>query len=395
MANSFGMPKIKITFESLGLSAIRRSERGVALLILKDEGFSGKDKSFTYRSLAEVPGIMGPEYELVEVVTTDPDTGLETTEVVQQEVVPPYEFSETNQKYIRLAFAGEPWRLRVEVVDEIDRTLPDLLKSLELENFNYYSMPGQTPEDQDIILSWHKDVNLRKDKTIKFVGYEEPADHKRWINWTVPHVVYDGLRYEGAEFTAMLASIFAGLDLQRSGTYFEFWGKIEDAALPFVDDEDGAVNAGKLFLTYDGDNYKLSRAVNSLVTHTATVGEDQSKIRIVDAMDLIADDIRDTFSREYVGKILNTYENKEQFMALINRVYFPTLYNEVLEPTANNHVDIDMEAHRGWIITRGQEPDDMTATEIRTYNTGSNVFLTGRLSILDAMEDLVINFKLD
>ena len=370
MANSFGMPKIKITFESLGLSAIRRSERGIALLILRDEGFTGKEKSFTYRSLAEVPGITG-------------------------EGESPYKFSEENEKYIRLAFAGEPWRLRVEVVDETDRPLSDLLASLELEKFNYYSMPGQTPEDQDLILSWHKDINQRKDKTIKFIGYDEPADHKRWINWTVPYVVYDGIRYEGAEFTAMLASAFAGLDLQRSGPYFDFWGKIEDAELPFVDDEDEAVNEGKLFLTYDGDNYKLSRAVNSLVTHTAIVGEDQSKIRIVDAMDLIADDIRDTFAKEYVGKVLNTYDNKEQFLALIHRVYFPPLHDQVPEATANNRVDIDMEAHRGWIITRGQEPDDMTETEIRTYNTGSNVFLVGRLSLLDAMEDLVINFKLD
>lgn len=370
MSNSFGMPKIKITFESLGLSAIRRSERGIALLILKDAGFADKDKkSFVYKRLSDVPGMAGDDQDC------------------------PY--SEENQKMIKLAFAGEPWKLKVEVFDGTKRSLAQLLKEIELERFNYYSYPLQSDDEQDVIISWQKDVVRRKDKTIKFVAYDEAADDMQIINWAVPWVEYDGERYEGAQFTAIIASIAAGLDLQRSMTYYDFHGKIDAADMPFIEDEDAAVNAGKLFLTYDGEVYKLSRGVNSLVTHTAVVGEDQSKIRIVEAMHLIKDDIRDTFDKEYVGKILNTYQNKQQFMALINRVYFPTLYNTVIEQTDRNHVDIDMDAHRRYIITRGNEPDDMTEMQIRKYNTGSNVFLSGRLSLLDAMEDLVIHFKLD
>ena len=361
MSNSFGMPKVQITFMSLGLSAIRRSARGVALLILKDE-LNNTKQSYRFRNLAEV------------------EDGI---------------FNAANMRMIKLAFAGKPYRLHIETYDGTDRTLGKLLESIQLDKWNYYAAPLATEEEQDTILSWHDSVVREKDKTIKFVGYNEPADDLSVINWTPAWVSYDGERYEGAEFTAHMVAVLAGLDLQRSVTFYDFSGKVDAADMPFVDDEDAAVNAGKLFITYDGEFYKVSRGVNSLVTHTAIVGEDQSKIRIVEAMHLIKDDIRDTFIKEYVGKILNTYANKQQFIALVNRVYFPSLWGELLEQEANNHVDIDMDANAAYAVIRGVDMDSMTEMQIRTYNTGSNVFLRGTLSLLDAMEDLVINFKLD
>lgn len=368
MSTDFGMPKIQITFESLGLSAIRRSERGIAMLILKQEDIT-KGKSFLMRSLVDLP-------------ESEDETST---------------FTEENERLIRLAFAGEPYKLKVELYDGESRTLSDLLKEIQLDKVNYYSVPLAEEEEKEVVLSWQKMMTGEKQRTIKYVAYDEPADDKHVINFVTPRVVYDGKEFTGQEFTTMIASVLAGLDLQRSATYYDFHGLIDDADLPFVDDEDKAVEEGKLFLTFDGEFYKLSRGVNSLVTHTAIVGQDQSKIRIIEAMDLILDDIRDTFLKEYVGKILNTYRNKQQFMAIVNRVYFPTLFNILLEPTGQNFVDIDMEANTRYAILRqGEEAvDEMTEMQIKTYNTGSNVFLHGKLSLLDAMEDLYINFFLE
>ena len=365
MSNSFGMPKIQITFESLGLSAIRRSERGIAMLILKQDTLE-QGQSFMFRSLADLD---------------EEDT----------------RFTQENIRIIKLAFAGTPYKLKIELYDGATRRLGDLLKSIELDKVNYYSIPSGTDEEQETVLSWQKMMTGIKYRTIKFVAYDEPADDKHIVNWTCPRVVYDGDEFVGREFTAMMASVLAGLDLQRSVTYYDFGGQIDEADMPFIDDEDAAVNAGKLFLTYDGDTYKVSRGVNSLVTHTAIVGEDQSKIRIVEAMDLINDDIRDTFAKEYVGKILNTYRNKQQFISIINRVYFPTLFNVLLEETGQNYTEIDIAANTRYAILRQgeEEVDKMTEMQLKTYNTGSNVFLRGKLSLLDAMEDLFINFFLE
>ena len=361
MSNSFGMPKIKIEFHSLGLSAIRRSGRGIALLILK--GQDTEKTSLTLKNLSELEGL---------------------------------KLSEENEKVIRLAFEGRPYKLRVEFFNDSKRPLDQLLKDIELDKFNYFAAPLATKEEQKAILSWHSEAQKRHRirETSVFVAYKEAEDSNLVINWETPWVVYDGVRYEGAEFTAIVATACAGLDLQRSLTYYDFRGKIDEAALPFADDEDKAVNEGKLFLTYDGDRYKIARGVNSLVTHTAKVGEDQSKIRIMEGINLIKSDIGETWDKEYVGKILNSYANKQQFIALINRVYFQTLFDVLLDRDGENRVDINMQANEQYAVTRGADVDSMTDMQIKTYNTGSNVFLLGKLSMLDAMEDLILDFSL-
>ena len=51
--------------------------------------------------------------------------------------------------------------------------------------------------------------------------------------------------------------------------------------------------------------------------------EDMKSIKIVEGMDLIAEDIRTTFKENYIGRS-NSIENKELFIAAVNQ-YFETL----------------------------------------------------------------------
>lgn len=354
---TMGLPKVKITFESMGLSAIQRSERGTVLLLIKGTN-DNEQGSYKFNSLIDLP----------------------------EEVA----FSEDVAKYIRLAFEAGPRKMLVEVYGD-KHPLNDVLGKLKLVKFNYYATPNASEEDIKTIQSWHENEVKAKDRTIKFVGFEYGANNETVINWAVPRVVYDGITYTGQEFTALVASQLAALPLDRSFTFFT-WPLLTDADLPFADNEDEAVNQGKLFLTFDGDNYKIARGVNSFTEYTANKGEDFSKIKIIEAMHLIKDDIRDTWNNHYVGKILNTYANKQQFIALINRVYFAELKNVILENTDRNKVDIDLEACYRYAVKRGAKVEDMTDQQIKEFNTGANVFLNGRISILDAMEDLYINF---
>lgn len=366
---TIGMPKVKIQFESMGLTAIQRSERGVCLLLLKEETVKAKTK-FKFTSYADV--------QKKQVKTKDQEA---------KEA----DFSDEAMKFVSLAFEASPNKLLVRTYDEKTVMLDDVLKELVLERFDHYAAPNATKEDLKTILSWHKGV-VAKDKTIKLSIYGEDADDETVINWATPYVVYDDVRYTGQEFTALIASQLAALPLTRSFTYFT-WPKISEAGLPFAEDEDGAVNAGKLFLTYDGEKYKIARGVNSLTTYHEDKGEDFSKIRIVEAMHLILNDIGRTWDEFYVGKILNKYENKQQFIALVNQVYFKQLEDTVLEAQGNSHVDIDMLENRMYAITRGANVDEMDMMQIKTYNTGSNLFLAGTVSLLDAMEDLKIKFR--
>ena len=72
------------------------------------------------------------------------------------------------------------------------------------------------------------------------------------------------------------------------------------------------------------------------------------KIKIIEGMDLMRDDIRSAFENNYIG-INNSYDNKVMFVAAINQ-YFDGLVREgVLYGDAENTADIDVNAQREWL----------------------------------------------
>ena len=110
---------------------------------------------------------------------------------------------------------------------------------------------------------------------------------------------------------------------------------------------------------------------------------------------MITDDIRDTFKNSYVGKVINDYNHKMLFIAAI-LVYFRNLKGNVLDdsPTAINTVDIDEAAQKDYAILHGDDVTKMTVQQIREYNTGTQVLLAGRITPVNAMEDLRITFTM-
>ena len=115
--------------------------------------------------------------------------------------------------------------------------------------------------------------------------------------------------------------------------------------------------------------------------------------KIIEAIDMIQDDIRDTFKNDYAGKVINDYNHKMLFIAAIH-VYFRGLKGNVLDAseTAQNYVDIDEAAQKDYAILHGDDVESMTVQQIREYNTGTNVYLEGRVTPVNAMEDLKIEF---
>jgi hypothetical protein len=53
-------------------------------------------------------------------------------------------------------------------------------------------------------------------------------------------------------------------------------------------------------------------------------------------------------------------------------------------------LEIDIEANRKYLKDKGEDVDSMSDDEIKMANTGSNVYLTAKISILDAIEDIVL-----
>lgn len=352
---TIGLPKIKIAFQTKGLTAIRRSERGIVLLFVK-----GKKAEPTkiYTSLADV---------------ADTATGYE---------------------YIADAFLGAPNKVIVKTV--LDGTIGDVLKECEVLKFDYMAFPEAAPDDNAKLVSWTKDM-AAKEKTYKFVGAGLPSpdstqiislfNKKAWKK--VPSEEGEKLQeIDASKLTARLAGIFAGLSLERSATYYVL---PELEAVDRPEDVEKTINEGNIVLIDDGEKIKIARAVNTFTTYTATAGEDLSKIKIVEAMHMVKNDIADTFHDYYVGKVNNTYENKQLFFANINQVYFRELLGSVFDAEYDNRIDIDMEEQRKFCVTKGEKVEEMTEMQIKTYPTGSFVFGAGKVKFVDAMEDLYLN----
>ena len=349
MPTTIGMPEIQIAFQSAGMTAIQRSERGVVVLLLKDT--VATEEKYMFRSLANVK---------------------ET------------EFTPENYDYIRLAFRASPYRVYVYITD--DAALGETLKGLQTINFDYLAMPEATSEQNEAIGSWIKAQRKPpNNKIYKYVAGNYAADHEGIINFATDNIVVATKTYTAQEFTARMAGIIAAQSLYGSVT---FKAITEVESCDEYEDRDAAIKQGKLILFSDGTAVKIARGVNSLSTIGQAKPEDFCKIKLVEAMDLVANDIRSTFYNSYVGNYNNSYDNKLQFIKNINLVYFKTIADSVLERAYDNRVDIDEEKQAQYAITRGEDIDTMSAAEIRQYPTGSEIFLAGKIKFLDAIEDL-------
>lgn len=393
-AEKFGLPQVLIEFKTKSVSAIARSARGIGVMILENE----EKNEFKFYKINDVTDI--------------PDTGL-TAE---------------NVDLIKKALLGTPLRLLVYTLPKTTVTVTDgttrlnqqdILKQIATVKWNYICHPTGTATDQGDLVTWIVAQRNNKHKTFKaVVANVETADDKGIINFTTGgiHVVNPAytdaleaaggdeskvdtsktpkyLTYTATQYTARIMGILCGLSLDRSATYYQL-AEVEDCDT--YEDIDDSISKGQLCLfdEQDGDGVKIARACNSLHTFTTDVGEDFRYIKIVEAVDMIADDIRDTFKHSYLGKIINDYNHKMLFIAAI-LVYFRGLKGNVLDAseTAVNTVDIDEDAQKDYITLKGlDKPADLTEQQIREYNTGTHVYLTGRITPVNAMEDLKCTF---
>lgn len=384
MAEKFGRPQVIINFKTKSATAVTRSGRGVGCIILDDENATDKVIMYTITDESEIPS-----------------SGLSAKSI----------------DLIKKALLGTPSKLFVLVIGSL-HIQADALKNASTLKFNYICHPTGNAQNQADLAAWVKMQRRTKHRTIKGVVANVDADSYGVINFTtgnirivnpdytdaliaaegiaeavdpnIPHY----LTYTAEEYTARILGIACGVTLDRSMTYYEL-SEIYDCDT--YGDVDEHISNGELCLIDEGDGHgvKIARGCNSLHTFTTDIGQDFRYIKIVETIDLITDDIRDTFRSDYLGKVLNDYDHKMLFIAAI-LVYFNELKGNILDSSSNtsNTVDIDVEANKDYAILKGRDVSEMTLQELRETNTGTNVFLTGQITPVNSMEDLKVNFVL-
>lgn len=355
-----GQPIIIIEFLKKAATVINRSGRGLVVLILNDDTKSQP---------------LNP-YRGIDEVSKD-------------------DWTEKNYEYIKMAFKAEPDKVLCvrALLTEDTVNVAESLKLVNDINTDYLTSPCFKKEDGDVIKSW---VKSRREagKKVKVVMADYDADCEAMINVGNKNVsvVWDEdiVEYTGQEYCCRIAGILAAIPLTQSSTYYVLDEIVDTDSF---DNPDEVIDEGKLIIIYDGEQYKIARGVTSLTTVSENHPKDFKKIKIVEGADIIRYDIRSTFEDEFVGKLNNTYDNKQVLIGAINQ-YLKDLENTIVDRENDHYVELNLEAILQYLRADGVDTDDLTEQQIREANTGSTIYLSGKVKLLDATEDLDLKIRL-
>lgn len=354
-----GLPDIKIEFQTAGITAIQNSEKGTVALILRDTVKS--PNTFKITNVTQIP------------------EGLTVA----------------NKAYIERAFLGyinAPKCILIYVIGAED-TIDEALTYFATQKFDYICLPPTaTSEEATKLKTWIVSERTNNNAIYKAVVPNLAADSEAIINVTAEGMTDGKNSYTAAEYCSRVAGLIAGTPMKISCSYAPL-PELTDITRLSKTDGDAAVDAGKFIFVHDGTKVKVGRGVNSFVTTVEGKGDAYKKIKIVEAIDMINQDIRTTCEDSYIGKWSNSYDNKCVLITAI-KGYFEELELKGILGKGTSKIGIDIAAQTNYLNKQGIDTSTMSEQEIKEANTGSFVFLTATLSILDAIEDIQIQIAI-
>lgn len=355
-----GLPEISVYFKEKGIAAIESAKRGIILLLLNDASVQAVTK-YTVFDNDDIPETL----------------------------------SDDNKKQIELALIGyqtTPYKIVVLAFPKTGRTadINAKLKAAEALKFTYLVYPEATTEESTTIATWIKAQRTQKDNKVKAVLYKTAADNEGIINVTNEYFEVKTKKYTGQQYLSRIAGLICGTPATIACTFAPL---PEVTGVEFVDREtlDSRIDNGEFVVFDDGEKIKVARGVNSYVTTVQDKGKSFKKIKLVELMDMVHDDIKKTAEDNYLGKYANSYDNRCLLITAING-YFLELEANSLAEKGKNNCSIDVEATKVYLMKNGrktkEELKQMKEIDIKYENIGDNVFLTAEMSLLDAIETI-------
>lgn len=365
------LPNIDIVFKQLASSFINRSSRANVILIIRDD----TNKTFNTK-----------EYTLE--TDAEKDTALYTSE---------------NLQYIKDTFVGLPGKVTVVRIDKTGGNIGDALSIVAgLGNGWIGIAEGTLAEgesstvtaDEDTLATWVKQMEQQK-KTFKAAVFSPtvPPDCKHVVVLNNPKVVFKDSRGEqtGDKFIPTLLGYLAGANVGKGTTYMSM-GNLSSVTQPA--DVTAALNAGQLVLINDEGTVKIGLGINSLTTLDESHTEDEKFIEIVEAQDMMLDDIRSTFKNNYIGKYKNKLDNQIIFISAVNTYLNELAKQGVLDDEFSNKSDIDVDTQRQAWVASDPSASTWSDTKVKQNAYKRQLFLTGNVKILFSMTDLSFSINM-
>lgn len=339
-----GRPNIIVNFLTAAKTAITRSERGIVALVVADTTKTATLN--TYKSITEVKAAdwTAENFQIIKETFLD---GVNCVHVVRAA-----EFTAA-----KTVLDG----LKINWLVHIDETQTDVVSYVETRNAG-----GPSAK-------------------IKAVVYSATApDDDHIVNFANTKVKRtDGTEVDGYKYLGRIAGMLAALPLNKSATYYTFTDLESVTDVEKIDED---VEAGKFVLFNDYGKVRCARAVNSATT---AAKEDLKKITIIEGMDLVREDIIETFKNDYVGKYKNTLDNQTVFISAVNTYMKQLAAEGVLSPDYDNKAEIDVETQRAALISAGVKgAEGFDDTEVKNHPYSSYVYVLANVLFVDAIEDL-------
>lgn len=366
---SRGSIKTQVKFNSIAEPVVQAAERGIGVLVLLDD--TAAVGLVRYKSLDQV------------------------TEA---------EWTADNYKQIKDFLTVRP-RPNELIVFQLPVSTTDIISAIDPvlrdEFFNYMAIPAVAETGKETwnalleawIIARTEDDDVTKVSV--YIAYNTTdGDHPQVINWTQGDFVEATVTYSGEMYLGKTMGYLCGVSgNEESINAIDLTGQdIEEGTTLKADPNQSSLD-GELFIVKRNGKFEYSRGVNSLVTLlTPFESEDYQLIDVFDELMFISNSVVISWELSFKGKKKNTYTFKMQFIdsVLIN-LYGPEERNNLLDPDADNTVELDLEQHIPYILAKGLDPNDLTELEIKTFNTGTDVFIKSMLRPTTAATDLYYN----
>lgn len=360
MSTTNTMPQIDIIFKGLGVTAVKRAERGDAVLILNDTT-PGEPKKY-YKSIED----------------------FDSKEQAK--------FTEDNIKLVKDALEGIPLKLYVFKVGE-EELITDKLKAIGgvIPRNCWIGTPDNSYATE--LATWVKAKRKNDKKRYKMIGHKLTApDDMGIVNFTNEKVTFSDERGEvtGNQAIPYLLGFLAGISLNMSAIAFEL-GKFSSVIEP--EEKDTAIQKGEFILFNDEGIVKVARAVNSLSTLGQDVTIEMTHINTVEKMDLIYCDIYTAWDKSYKGKYPNITNNQMLLISAINSYFKGLAINYILDPNFENtsFIDLDQQRLANYAKYGQEEVESWDDEKVRQMTVGTNVFLKANIKVSGIMEDFLFN----
>lgn len=358
-----GLPTITINFKTLAENILVRSARGILAIIIQDD----TSVSWTSKSYATISEL--------------------------QADASAYDDETDNYDDIARAFLAGPNQVlvvRVASTDDIDDATAILGK------LAYHWVCTNVAAFQAGLVTYVKTANAASNfRKVKCVTTGQSSANDPHIvnvaNTGVTLADADATEVDMEDYLPRIGGVLAACPIDSGVTYAPL---TDLAAADAVANVGTSIDAGNLVLYFEDEAVRIARGVTTLVTPGANQNAEMKKISIVEAMDMIQEDIIRTWKNFYMGKVKNSADNQALFVSDVLTYLKALAAQAVLDADSPLSAEINVAAMRTAWEGAGVDVSQLTDAQVKRKTFRSYVYVTATCRILDAMEDLVMDIIL-